>query len=396
MDLVRESQTLWTRVGCKMQQSPISLENSPLEQPTFKAVFFDSETASDQLVRVSVEKDKLLIFNVLNEVADKISLDELFRPITASDQIVLAVEGPQDDRRIAIEQVNAPTDVWTYLKTLPQARRQSPGQPLSQPLRIILACVLFILACLATFTVLIPAASDRLASIIPRSVEQTLGDRLERTVLQVGPENICGSSSDNPYLRSLVERLQTASGGSEPISLHIIDLPVANAFALPSGRIFITRPLLDLSQNPDELIAILAHEMGHVQAHHALRLSLRVGGSSAMLGFLLGDFTGSTALIAIGQTLMGTAFSREFEREADELSVQILQSFGISPLVLANMLERLQGDDQQVGLLATHPMTADRRAFLAQADLERDKTMQRFEAKNLSIQSWNSLKLICD
>lgn len=375
-----------------MQQSPLSLENSPLEQPTFKAVFFDSETASAQLVRVSVEKDKLLVFNAKNEMADRISLDQLFRPITASDQIVLAVEGPQDDRRIAIEQVNVPTDVWTYLKTLPEARRQSPGQPS----RIILACVLFILACLTTFTILIPVASDRLAFIVPRSVEQTLGDRLERTVLRAGPQNICGSSSDNPHLRSLAERLQAASGGSEPVSLHIIDLPVANAFALPSGRIFITRPLLDHSKNSDELISILAHEMGHVQAHHALRLSLRVGGSSAMLGFLLGDFTGSAALIAIGQTLMGTAFSREFEREADELSVQILQDLGVSPLVLANMLERLQGDDQQVGLLATHPLTADRRAFLAQAALAWDKTTQRSEDKNLSIQSWNSLKLICD
>ncbi len=392
MGLARESQTLWMRVGFKMQQSPIAQEIPSSEQPTFNAVFFDSETASAQLVRVSVEKDKLHILNALNEVADKISLNQLFRPITTSDQIGLAVEGPQDDRRISIEQVNVPTDVWTYLKTLPEARRQSQ----SQPSRIILACVLFILACLATFTVLIPVASDRLALIVPRSFEQTLGDRLERTVLQVGPQNICGSSSDNPYLRSLVERLEAASGGNEPVSLHIIDLPVANAFALPSGRIFITRPLLDLSQNPDELISILAHEMGHVQAHHALRLSLRVGGSSAMLGFLLGDFTGSAALIAIGQTLMGTAFSREFEREADELSVQILQDLGISPVILANMLERLQGDDQQIGLLATHPMTADRRAFLAQAALEGDKTMQRSEAKNLSIQSWNSLKLICD
>lgn len=375
-----------------MQQSPTAPEKSLPEQPTFKAVLFDGVTAAAQRVRVSIEKDKLLVFNAKNEMADKVSFNQLFRPITKADQIVLAVEDPQDDRRITIEQVNVPTDVWTSLKTLPEARRQSSGQPS----RIILACVLFILACLATFTVLIPAASDRLAFIVPRSVEQTLGDRLERTVLQVGPQNICGSSSDNPDLRSLAERLQAASGGSEPVSLHIIDLPMANAFALPSGRIFVTRPLLDLSQTPDELISILAHEMGHVQAHHALRLSLRVGGSSAMLGFLLGDFTGSAALIAIGQALMGTAFSREFEREADELSVQILQDLGISPLVLANMLERLQGGDQQVGLLATHPMTADRRAFLAQAALQDDKIMQGSEAQILSSQSWNSLKLICD
>ncbi|WP_306261954.1 M48 family metallopeptidase [Pararhizobium sp. IMCC21322] len=375
-----------------MQQSQISLENSPLEQHKFKAVFFDGKTALAQLVRVTVEKDKLLVVNSKTEMADKVSLDHLLRPITTSDQIVLAVEGPQNDRRITIEKVNVPTDVWTYLKTLPEARRQSPGHPL----RIILASVLFILACLATFTILIPLASDRLALIVPRSIEQTLGDRLERTVLQVGPQNICGSSSDNPHLGLLAKRLQTASSSTEPVSLHIIDLPVANAFALPSGRIFITRPLLDLSQNSDELISILAHEMGHVRAHHAMRLSLRVGGSSAMLGFLLGDFTGSAAIIAIGQILMGTAFSREFEREADEMAVQILQDLGVSPLVLANMLERLQGDDQQVGLLATHPLTADRRAFLTQAALAWDKTTQRPEAEKLSIQSWDSLKLICD
>lgn len=375
-----------------MQQSPIAPEKSLLELPAFKAVLFDGVTATAQRVRVNVENDKLLVFNAKNEMADKVSFNQLFRPITTVDQIVLAVEGPQDDRRITIEQVNVPTDVWSYLKTLPDERRQSPGQPS----RIILACVLFILACLATFTVLIPVASDRLVSIVPRSFEQTLGDRLERTVLQASPKNICGSSTDNPYLRALAERLQAAIGSNEPVSLHIIDLPVANAFALPSRRIFITRPLLDLSQNPDELISILAHEMGHVQAHHALRLSLRVGGSSAMLGFLLGDFTGSAALIAIGQSLMGTAFSREFEREADELAVQILQDLGVSPVVLANMLERLQGDDQQVGLLATHPMTADRFAFLTQAASQDDNTIQGSEAKNLSIQSWNSLKLICD
>lgn len=382
----------WTQVGFNMQQSQTTPKSLPLEQPAFEAAFFDGKTASAQLVRVSVEQDELLVLNPLNEVTDKFRYHHLYRPITTSDQIVLAIEGGQDDRRITIEQVNVPTDVWTYLKTLPEARRQFPRQAS----RIILACVLFILACLVTFTVLIPAASDRLALILPRSVEQTLGNRLERTVLQAGPQNICGSSSDDPHLRALAEQLQAVSGSDEAVSLHIIDLPLANAFALPSGRIFITRPLLNLTRNSDELISILAHEMGHVQAHHAMRLSLRVGGSSALLGFLLGDFTGSAAIIAIGQTLMGTAFSREFEQEADELAVQILKGLGVSPLVLAQMLERLQGDDQQVGLLATHPMTTDRRAFLAQAALGQDQTTQRLEAEKLSIESWNSLKLICD
>lgn len=380
------------RVGCKMQPNPVAHNRSLPNQSTFKAAFFDGKTAAEQLVRVLVEENEVRVLNATGEIIDRVSLHNLFRPMTTSEQTVLAVGNNQRDRRIMIDRADVQPEVWAFLQTIPDKHRRS----LVQPMRLILACALFILACFTTFTIIIPMASDRLVPFVSRGFEQTLGERLERTVLRAGPQNVCGSSLDNPDLLALAERLQTASGSSEPVSIHVIDLPVANAFALPSGRIFITRSLLDISQNADELISILAHEMGHVQAHHALRLSLRVGGSSAFLGFLLGDFTGSAAIMAIGQVLIGTSFSREFEREADELAVQILHTLGVSPMVLANMLERLEARGQQAGLLATHPMTADRADFLSQATIGQESTMRHEEAEILSIQRWKSLKLICD
>lgn len=370
-----------------------SLPNLMLQREFgFEATYFDSKTAAAQIMNAEIGTRTLRLLNRQNQLVDEFDRDHLWCRDASSKQLVLSVGSHHDDRRLVVEQADVPPEIWAYLQATAGRHRQS----LRQPLRLIFACLMFVTACIGTFTLLIPAASDRLAQFVPHSFEQTLGDRLEQVVLRVSPQNMCGSSADHEYLFALAERLQFASGTTIPVSIHVIDLAAANAFALPSGRIYVTRPLLDLSQSPDELISILAHEMGHVQAQHALRLSLRVGGTSAALGFLLGDFTGSAAVLAIGQTLIGTAFSRAFEQEADALSVPIMQKLGISPLVLADMLTRLESGDHTGGILATHPVTSQRIQFLRQADTMPDNPEPRKEYEILSNQGWKSLKLICD
>ena len=392
MVLAMELQMPLMPVGCKMPTGASQTIPTLSQQLIFRAVYFDGQTAAAQIATASLGTDTLRLHNAESEVLDQFDRADLYRSATTPEQLVMAVGGDHDARQIVVERAELPPAVWTSLQRLPDR----PHTSLRPPLRFMLACLAFIIACLAIFTILIPAAADRLAPIIPRSFEQTLGDRLERIVLQVGQHNICGSSADDDHLSALAGQLQTASEATIPVSIHIIDLPNANAFALPSGRIYVMRSLLDLTQTPDELIAILAHEMGHVQAHHALRLSLRVGGSSAALGFLLGDFTGSAAVFAIGQTLIGTAFSREFEREADELSVPIMQNMGISPQILADMLARLEGADVSAGILATHPVTSERLNILQQAGANLDRSTPSGEFQNLSSQGWKTLKLICD
>ncbi len=358
---------------------------------SFPAIYFDGQTAAEHIANVTMGSQSLSLSNAANEIVFETGLENLHRSATTATQLVITAVDGEAERRILVDKNAVLADVWNSLKRLPDRSASSARKPLS----VLVATLAFIGACLATFTVLIPAASDRLAPLVPAGFERTLGQRLEQIVLQVDQHTICASSVTDNYLLTLGERLQIASGRSTPVSIHIIDLPGANAFALPSGRIYVSTGLLALTRNIDELTAVLAHEMGHVQAHHALRLSLRIGGSSAAFGFLLGDFTGSAAVFAIGQALMGTAFSREFEREADALSVPIMQKLGVSPQVLAQMLARLEGDERSGGILATHPVTSERLAFLRQAGQMSNRVQSSEENTTHWAQDWKSLKLIC-
>jgi predicted Zn-dependent protease len=120
--------------------------------------------------------------------------------------------------------------------------------------------------------------------------------------------------------------------------------PEINAFALPGGFIFITRPLLELCQaDPDEVAFILAHEMGHVLHGHAMERILQgwmvEAASRAMpIGGIAGTWLRQQAA-----TLVHQAYSREQELDADLLGVRLARSAGFDPEAAVRLLFRLQG-----------------------------------------------------
>ena len=72
------------------------------------------------------------------------------------------------------------------------------------------------------------------------------------------------------YLDGILAKLAPASQTpTEPYRVTLLDSPIVNAFALPSGDIFITRGLLALANDGAEVAAVMAHEIGHITAHHA-------------------------------------------------------------------------------------------------------------------------------
>lgn len=141
----------------------------------------------------------------------------------------------------------------------------------------------------------------------------------------------------------------------------------ANAFALPSGTIVITDELVEMAEHDEEIIAILAHEVGHIDQQHSIRMLLQSSGSAALFVVLTGDF-GSAALLgsSIPTVLVNNAYSREFETEADDYAYRSLDSNGISRHRFADILLRLEqehggGDDSAIsGFLSSHPRTGDR------------------------------------
>jgi Zn-dependent protease with chaperone function len=143
----------------------------------------------------------------------------------------------------------------------------------------------------------------------------------------------------------------------------------ANAFALPGGTIIATDELVALAAHDEEIIAVLAHELGHVSERHPQRQLLQSSVVGLAMTWYLGDI--STLLAAAPTLLLETSYSRNFERRADRYAADLLKSNKISPSRLADILEKLEAahsdkDDAPqkqstlMDLFSTHPDTAER------------------------------------
>lgn len=144
-----------------------------------------------------------------------------------------------------------------------------------------------------------------------------------------------------------------------------------NAFALPGGTVVMLDELVALSQNDEEILAVLAHEMGHVTERHALRQMLQASVVGLAMAWYVGDV--STILAAAPSALLETRYSRDFERRADNFAARTLSLNNIPASRLGEMLAKLEeayaGKQQSkkqsdqtswMDYLSTHPATEER------------------------------------
>jgi Zn-dependent protease with chaperone function len=143
----------------------------------------------------------------------------------------------------------------------------------------------------------------------------------------------------------------------------------ANALALPGGTIVMTDQLVSLASHDEEILAVLAHELGHVNERHPLRQLLQSSAVGLAMTWYLGDI--STLLAAAPTLLLETSYSRNFERRADRYAADMLRMNGIAPARLADILEKLElshsGNKEKMGqpspiteFFSTHPDTDER------------------------------------
>lgn len=137
----------------------------------------------------------------------------------------------------------------------------------------------------------------------------------------------------------------------------------ANAFALPGGYMVITDELIALAKNNDEIVAVLAHELGHVKGRHALRQTLQ----GTIAGLIIIAITGDVSAIASGlpALMMNMSYTRELETEADSYSLQSLNGACIPAKSFATILIKLEkshggGGSSVPEIISSHPDTKAR------------------------------------
>src|SRR5262249_30141368 len=211
-------------------------------------------------------------------------------------------------------------------------------------------------------------------SLISEKKERELGQEaageVERTVGLVQDPALVG------YVREIGRRLvaQTSTPDA-PYQFHVADDTEPNAFALPGGFVYVTRGLLALANSEDELAGVMGHEIGHVVARHSVRqirastpFSILFGIPSAIVGIVspaLGGIVGGVGKLASGLVL--APYSRDQEREADQIGIQLAAKAGWDPTGLPSMLHTLEreealagGDPSRISFFANHPATPER------------------------------------
>lgn len=208
---------------------------------------------------------------------------------------------------------------------------------------------------------------------IDYATERTIGEALALESMQR-----FGRPVDNENLQKYVNLVgavvvQSSLRSTIPYQFTVLDSPIQNAFAAPGGVIFISKALLATLADESELAAVLAHEVGHVAAKHALKSTQRAqflqgvgtitaatsGGKGKEYQALIGD---------LQSKLFDQGLDKTMEFEADLAAMETTYRAGYNPLAMIRVLERLKtleaSSVKKGSWFSTHPPLSERIARL--------------------------------
>jgi predicted Zn-dependent protease len=190
--------------------------------------------------------------------------------------------------------------------------------------------------------------------------EERLGDAYVDLILV----NPMFSELENERIDSAVsvigDRLEAGLKHSEySYNFVVFDSKMINAFTVPGGNILISSGLIGFCDSPEELAAVMAHEMAHVEERHVVsRLIKELGLDILTSGdqFVLGEVTG---------LLTSTSFDRKQEEEADRFAAELLERSYIEPRTLATLFRKLEEETdkeliEHFEIISTHPNFSSR------------------------------------
>ena len=215
-----------------------------------------------------------------------------------------------------------------------------------------------------------PATGERQLNMLSRDQEIAIGEDAAPEFLEQGGGEIPDRDIQR-YVSDLGARLAAISERPDlPWAFYTLDTEIINAFALPGGKVFISRGLMAKMDNEAQLAGVLGHEIGHVTAQH---IGQRMTRQMLIQGVAVGAGVAAQASeedwvkvlgagVAVGGQLYALSFSRDQELQADTLGVRYMHRADYNPVGQLQVMQILKDASGGGGLemLQTHPLPSTR------------------------------------
>ncbi|MBV1774198.1 M48 family metalloprotease [Burkholderiaceae bacterium DAT-1] len=221
----------------------------------------------------------------------------------------------------------------------------------------------------------LPDLGDSAAADVSGNDERKIA---EQVTLEL---RLSGDVVDDPEIAGYMQRfgyalVSASADNRQPFRFFVLNDAQINAFAIPGGVVCVNSGLIVLTQHESELAAVLAHEVSHVTQHHYARMLESQKGTQylALAGLVAGIMAArnngavAEAAIATSQSAVMQSylsFSRDFEREADRIGMQVLEKSGFDGRAMPTFFDRMQRfyaavDNGAMAFLRTHPVNSER------------------------------------
>lgn len=241
---------------------------------------------------------------------------------------------------------------------------------------------------------------DPMVHVVARQIPASWEEKLSTTQIEAMKLGQ-GFFEDSSLVRDLrllsepILRAVKASGESRDYNYRfmIANDPRVNAFAMPGGIVVVNTGLIQKAERVEEIQGVLAHEIAHAEKQHGMRNVISSLGLFAVIGAFTGGADGLLAILAQqGGQLATLKFSRDFEREADQVGFQYLVSQNVDPHGMLTFFQKLLAEPkgkvvevmENVDFMSTHPATTERIERLSA--LEKSVAQRKWQVSAVSLE----------
>jgi predicted Zn-dependent protease len=190
--------------------------------------------------------------------------------------------------------------------------------------------------------------------------EVRFGQQINQQLVQQGQFRPSRNRSLNRYVNEIGQRLAQSSERPDiPYTFQVVDDRAINAFATMGGYVYINTGTILAADNEAELASVIAHEIGHITARHAVT---QMRDAALSQGLMSAAGLQESTIVRLGvQFAVNLPTSREDELEADSLGLNNLIRAGYAPIGIVNFMKKLQRQGNSgIEILSSHPDTANR------------------------------------